>query len=405
MTNPSVIGITSILVFILLLILIFALTGHLADNPYGIIIILLIGIILISGFMIISYYKLWWPYRKTNSSSNNNNSDSNKKFNNIVVCISIAVLVITVIIFVIVLYYAIKHHKNNHKYYEIHHHKFVNNENHENQVPNEINEPVEVSKDVNMQPDEHITDKPGEEPMNKDEFDRSQIEHLALENKLQEEDTGLEKGSGINVALKDQMLINDLRQKKIRQVTVEEGMEIAKLKEIESRKALQTMYPSRTMFGPGGSEDIINRTSRSLRNENSDKNNEGTKMTEAMMHHEEKSSLLRGKNTRNRNINRNIRERNDSVNENINRNNDEETTQSDGSNNMLMYMLLNRNKKSKTPAEATEGGSELGTEAAEGGSELGTEAASSGVAGSVGGAGGLLGEIGTFGSEAAEFAI
>jgi len=260
MVNPSLIGFVSILIFIVLLILIFALTGHLSENPYGILIIILIAVILIAGFMILAYYKQWWPYRTV--SINNPNPVSNQNFNKIVLYISLGVLVITGILFVIVLYHYMKYEKTK-NLYEVGQ-RYVYNREIQTFPPKKIirseihpiNQRTELNQDIISGGDELKGNEIRDKELLKQEEER-RIERLALENKLQEEDTGLEKGSKLRILSQDRLLDEELERKNIDQNILNEALERAKLKELASKRSLQSIAPSREMFGPGGSEEII----------------------------------------------------------------------------------------------------------------------------------------------------
>lgn len=257
MVNPSVIGITAILIFMVLLILIFALTGHLFANPYGILLILLITIMLISGFLLLAYLNTWWPY-----------SAIDKSRNNIILGISVGVLIISTILFIIFLYQAVKHNRSRYVHY-VHH-----------QVVHVHEEPIREPEPFPRQEPERVPEGEPEVPIRqvpirqvpmrqeltnqqRQLMERSEVERLALENELQEQATGLEPGSGLKLAARDQILSEELEQKNIRQDIAEEGVEMAQLKQLEATRALRSLYPSREMFGPGGAEDVITGAVRS----------------------------------------------------------------------------------------------------------------------------------------------
>lgn len=214
----------SILVFIIILILIFAFTGHLRDNPHGILIILLIGVLLFSGYMILAYYKQWWPY----STSPNN-------YNNIILYFTLGIMVITALILAYVIYLAFKHHKQK-QMYVIH--------------------KTKSESDLNKQ--ENITQYETKQSMDNEGLEREAIERLALEHQLQEEGSNLEKGSNIKIATREKILAEELENKNISQDVAEEGIEMAALKELEATRALRSELPSVQMFGEEGTEDLIN---------------------------------------------------------------------------------------------------------------------------------------------------
>jgi len=236
----------SILLFIIILILIFAFTGHLRDNPHGILIIFLIGVLLFSGYMILAYYKQWWPY----SISPNNH-------NNIILYITLIVMVITALILAYVIYLAFKHHKERqNQMYIIH--KTVSEPELAEPGLNDSNQNI-----VTEQPEEFESNIAREEfetdqNKNKEGLEREAIERLALEHQLQEEGGDLEKGSGIKIATREKILAEELEKKNISQDVAEEGVETAALKELEATGALRSELPSVQMFGEGGAEDLIN---------------------------------------------------------------------------------------------------------------------------------------------------
>jgi len=238
MVNVPAIIIGSILVFIILLILIFAFTGHLHSNPHIILIIILIGILLFAGYLILAYYKKWWPYR-------NILTPSNQTFNNVVLYITLAVIVITSLILAWIIYLAFKHHKEN-KFMYITQNKQLPVS--EKEYDNETNPIIE---------EETKEDKMKEDKMKEGDvgLEKAEIERLALENQLQEEGSYLENGSNLEIERK----IEELKQKNISQNIFEEGEELAALKEIEANRALSSTLPSREMFSEGGVDDVINR--------------------------------------------------------------------------------------------------------------------------------------------------
>lgn len=239
MVNVPAIIIGSILVFIILLILIFALTGHLHTNPHIILIIILVGILLFTGYLIAAYYKKWWPYRNILTPSDQN-------FNNVILYITLIVIVITSFVLAWVIFLAFKHHKENKLRYLI------------PEKPAIQNEPVpEKLSDIELSPDIEEEQLVQEEEMGQGDvgLEKAEIERLALENQLETEGAHLEKGSNLEIARE----IKKLEQKNISEDIIEEGEKLAALKEIEANRALRSTLPSREMFGEGGSEDIINR--------------------------------------------------------------------------------------------------------------------------------------------------
>lgn len=235
MVSVPVIIIVSILVFVILLILFFALTGHLHANPHIILIIILSGILLFSGYLILSYYKKWWPYR-------NSVISSDQTFNNVILYITLGITVVTSLILVWIVYLAFKHHKENKLGY------LIRNENVESEkYLSDIEANPEIQEEQLVQQEEMSQGDVG--------LEKAEIERLALENQLQEEGANLEDRTKLEIAKRDK----ELERKNISEEVIEEGVKLAELKEIASTRALRSTLPSREMFGRGGSEDIINR--------------------------------------------------------------------------------------------------------------------------------------------------
>ena len=276
MVNPSAVGITIILVFSLLLILLFAVTGHLFANPYGIILILLITIILLSLFMLLAYYNTWWPFTVGGT------------HNNTVLYISIGVLIISVLLFFVFLFIAKRHsHTVAHVTHYVEHKEIPRevplNEQPLNELPlgESAEVPVNYEQEIPRTERAEIPRERAEVPpqvlprqvlqrermeLLTEEIRRTEqmsaVERLALENQLQREDINqninLQRGSGREIVARDQILSQELKQRNINQDVAEEGVEMARLKDLEATRALRSMYPSREMFGPGGAEDVIN---------------------------------------------------------------------------------------------------------------------------------------------------
>ncbi len=255
MVDPTVVGVSTIFIFILILIVIFAFSGHLTGNPYTIFEILIITVVLLSAFFVIAYFREWTPYRSTNI--NNPNADSNRRYNNILLSISVGILVLFSVIFVIVLFLGIRHHKQKPMYY------------HELPTEQDMSEQktqVQDIKEAELRSEESMGKTPeegleqSEESIGKtpeEGLEQSEIERLALENELQESSADLEKGSDVRVIARDELLKKELEEKDIRQDVVEEGEKRAELKELEASRAVRTLLPSVTMFGPEGSDQLI----------------------------------------------------------------------------------------------------------------------------------------------------
>ena len=271
MVNPSIIGITSILVFILLLIILFGATGHLTRNPYAIGFLILIGIILLMGFSILAYFNDWWPY-KTDSVSNPNPND-NEKYNKNVLYISIAIMVLSVILLFILLYLAGDHEKKEEMTIlrEIEMGEITPEEvrmEEKSLPPKErkvIQEKLIETEEMKEAEAGELGPKAAEEAEIVSEergegiqgLQQSEIERLALENELQQTGTGLEEGSGIKIEEEKALLAQEIQQGNVNPNMAERSAEEAQLKDLEAEKAVKTMLPSRTMFGPKGSEEVM----------------------------------------------------------------------------------------------------------------------------------------------------
>lgn len=254
MVDPSVIGFTSILVFIVILVLIFSAAGPLLTNPYGILLVLDLGVLLVGGFMILSYIKKWWPYRDSDD-------EDDKRYNDIILYITIGGIVVFGILFVVLLVLSLKHSREQER--------ILYNVPTAERVPEEA---PEGSPEIPSEPDvegseirkeEQVSEEPEKqrpEEVSSETEERQTIERLALENQLQKEGAELSEGTETRIKARDILLSEELQKGEIKQATEEEALKEAELKERAAQEALRTLLPSVTMFGPGGSEELITRS-------------------------------------------------------------------------------------------------------------------------------------------------